>query len=120
MPIILQIDAAEMIEEEVSVEQRSVSPNDENLFSPFCNFCYFLFTSLHGPKANKFLYCNDFRSYKERLEMLRSKKMELKAAKSSLGSKESKVVNKESSDDESSSDGDSDENLTVDWRAKHL
>lgn len=46
--------------------------------------------------------------------------MELKAANSSLGSKENKVVDKESSDDESSSDGDSDENLTVDWRAKHL
>ncbi|OIT34004.1 PREDICTED: zinc finger protein 830-like [Nicotiana attenuata] len=76
-----EVDAAEMIEEEVSVEQRG---------------------------------------YKERLEMLRRKKMELKAAKSSLGSKENKVADKESSDDESSSDGDSDENLTVDWRAKHL
>ncbi|KAG5574287.1 hypothetical protein H5410_054421 [Solanum commersonii] len=76
-----EIDAAEMIEEEVSVEQRG---------------------------------------YRERLEMLRKKKLEVKAAKSSLGSKESKVANKESSDDESSSDDDSDENLTVDWRAKHL
>lgn len=76
-----EIDAAEMIEEEVSVEQRG---------------------------------------YRERLEMLRKKKLEVKAAKSSLGSKESKVANKEFSDDESSSDDDSDENLTVDWRAKHL
>ncbi|KAM3327940.1 protein ABA AND ROS SENSITIVE 1 [Capsicum galapagoense] len=74
-----EIDAAEMIEEEVSVEQRGI---------------------------------------KERLEMLRRKKMELKAAKSSLGTRESKIADKESSDDESSSD--SDENLTVDWRAKHL
>lgn len=63
---------------------------------------------------------HDFRGYRERLEMLRKKKMEVKAAKSLLGSKESKVANKESSDDESSSDDDSDENLTMDWRAKHL
>lgn len=61
---------------------------------------------------------HDFRGIKERLEMLRRKKMELKAAKSSLGTRESKIADKESSDDESSSD--SDENLTVDWRAKHL
>ena len=52
--------------------------------------------------------------------MLRRKKLELKAANSSLGCKVNKFVDKESIDDESSSDGDSDENLTVDWRAKHL
>lgn len=46
--------------------------------------------------------------------------MELKAAKSTTRGKDTRITNKESSDEESSSDVDSDENLTVDWRAKHL
>ncbi|KAM7523872.1 hypothetical protein LguiA_013774 [Lonicera macranthoides] len=75
-----EFDAAEMIEEAESVEQRT---------------------------------------YRERVEMLRRKKTELKAARS-MHSKGEQVVVKESSHSESSSDNDSDEDLTVDWRAKHL
>lgn len=73
-----EYDAAEMIEEAETVEQK---------------------------------YC------RERVEMFKRKKMELKAAAASgrLG-KRSKVVAKESSDDESDEDSDD----AVDWRAKHL
>ncbi|XP_031107383.1 zinc finger protein 830-like [Ipomoea triloba] len=60
------------------------------------------------------------RAYRERVERLRKRKMELKAAKSTIRGKDTQITNKESSDEESSSDVDSDENLTVDWRAKHL
>nr|GMC60474.1 zinc finger protein 830 [Ipomoea batatas] len=56
------------------------------------------------------------RAYRERVERLRKRKMELKAAKSTIRGKDTQITNKESSDEESSSD----ENLTVDWRAKHL
>ncbi|CAH9106130.1 unnamed protein product [Cuscuta europaea] len=61
------------------------------------------------------------RAYRERVEMLKKKKMELKARKSTIRSKASLPITKEesTSDEESSSD-DSNENLTVDWRAKHL
>ncbi|CAN4126882.1 unnamed protein product [Withania somnifera] len=52
-----EIDAAEMIEEEVSVEQRSVSQMMKTDLSLFQKICYLLFTSLHCLKANKFLYC---------------------------------------------------------------
>ncbi|XP_076932794.1 protein ABA AND ROS SENSITIVE 1-like [Bidens hawaiensis] len=58
------------------------------------------------------------KSYRERVEMFKRKKMELKAARSAKRVKEVKVVEKESSVDESSSDEDSDD--AVDWRAKHL
>lgn len=51
--------------------------------------------------------------------MLKRKKMELKAARS-MHSKGQEVVVNESSHSESSSDNDSEEDLTVDWRAKHL
>ncbi|KAK1423602.1 hypothetical protein QVD17_18907 [Tagetes erecta] len=74
-----EYDAAEMIEEAETVEQK---------------FC------------------------RERVEMFKRKKMELKAARSAKRSKKSQVVEKESSLDESSSDEDSDD--AVDWRAKHL
>ncbi|XP_027111557.1 protein ABA AND ROS SENSITIVE 1-like [Coffea arabica] len=76
-----EIDAAEMIEEAETVEQRT---------------------------------------YRERVEMLRRKKMELKAARSSVDGNGIQDLGKKSINEESSSDDDSDENLTVDWRAKHL
>ncbi|MFS8016422.1 putative Zinc finger protein [Helianthus anomalus] len=58
------------------------------------------------------------KSCRERVEMFKRKKMELKAARSAKRVKDPKVVEKESSVDESSSDDDSDD--AVDWRAKHL
>ncbi|XP_008231603.1 PREDICTED: zinc finger protein 830 isoform X2 [Prunus mume] len=76
-----EIDAAEMIEEAESVEQRT---------------------------------------YREKVELLRKKKMELKAASASKRRRVSEIVKKEPSHDESSSDSDSDENFAVDWRAQHL
>ncbi|XP_041002426.1 zinc finger protein 830 isoform X1 [Juglans microcarpa x Juglans regia] len=76
-----EIDAAEMIEEAESVEQKA---------------------------------------YREKVEMLRKKKLELQVARSSKHGKASEVVGKESNHDESSSDDDSDENFAVDWRAQHL
>ncbi|CAB4268566.1 unnamed protein product [Prunus armeniaca] len=76
-----EIDAAEMIEEAESVEQRT---------------------------------------YREKVGLLRKKKMELKAASASKRRRISENVKKEPSHDESSSDSDSDENFAVDWRAQHL
>ncbi|KAK1361837.1 Zinc finger protein 830 [Heracleum sosnowskyi] len=58
------------------------------------------------------------RTYRERVETLKRKKMELKAAKSAMHSRSSQLVTKDSSDQDSSSDDDSDD--AVDWRAKHL
>uniref|UniRef100_A0A5B6YX82 C2H2-type domain-containing protein n=1 Tax=Davidia involucrata TaxID=16924 RepID=A0A5B6YX82_DAVIN len=60
------------------------------------------------------------KTYRENLEMLKKKKMELKASRSAVRSRDPEVMNKESSQKESSSDDDSDENFTVDWRAKRL
>ncbi|KAC9605572.1 hypothetical protein E3N88_45567 [Mikania micrantha] len=74
-----EYDAAEMIEEAETVEQK---------------FC------------------------RERVEIFKRKKMELKAARSAKRGKNLQVVEKESSLDESLSDEDSDD--AVDWRAKHL
>ncbi|XP_077238405.1 protein ABA AND ROS SENSITIVE 1-like isoform X2 [Tasmannia lanceolata] len=60
------------------------------------------------------------KGYRERVEMLKKKQMELKAERFANGKKSLSFMGKESSD-ESSSDGDRDEeNFTVDWRAKHL
>lgn len=58
------------------------------------------------------------KSCRERVELFKRKKLELKAARSGKRNKVSQVVEKESSSDESSSDEDSDD--AVDWRAKHL
>lgn len=76
-----EYDAAEMIEEAESIEQRTC---------------------------------------RERVEMLRKKKMELKAAKAAVSRKSAEALSKQPVDEESSSDEDSDDNLAVDWRAKHL
>ncbi|KAI4299627.1 hypothetical protein L6164_033065 [Bauhinia variegata] len=76
-----EIDAAEMIEEAESIQQK---------------IC------------------------KERVEMLRKRRLELKAAKSEKRSKSSEVLTKEPEHEESSSDDDSDGNFAVDWRAQHL
>ncbi|PQQ09542.1 zinc finger protein 830 isoform X1 [Prunus yedoensis var. nudiflora] len=59
-------------------------------------------------------------AYREKVELLGKKKMELKAASASNRRKVSEIVKKEPSHDESSSDSDSDENFAVDWRAQHL
>ncbi|RVX13361.1 hypothetical protein CK203_020993 [Vitis vinifera] len=77
-----EFDAAEMIEEAESVEQKV---------------------------------------YWEKVEMLKKKKLELKAARSGRQSKEPEVRGKgHSSKEDSSSDDDSDGNFLVDWRAQHL
>ncbi|CAK7338937.1 unnamed protein product [Dovyalis caffra] len=60
------------------------------------------------------------KAYRERVETLRKKKMELMAARASKRSKGSEVANKEASHEESSSDDDSDVDFAVDWRAQHL
>lgn len=54
------------------------------------------------------------------MEILRKKKLELKAARSAKRIKGSEEVSKESGEEESSSDDDSEENFAVDWRAQHL
>ena len=46
--------------------------------------------------------------------------MELEAARSAKRSRGSEGVNEGPIHEESSSDDDSDENFTVDWRAQHL
>lgn len=76
-----EIDAAEMIEEAESVEQKI---------------------------------------FREKVEMLRKRRLEQKAANSAKRSKPSEVVAKESRHEESSSDDESEENFAVDWRAQHL
>lgn len=60
------------------------------------------------------------KTYRERVELLKKKKMELMAARASERSKGSEVASKESSHEDSSSDDDSDVNFAVDWRAQHL
>ncbi|GMP32457.1 hypothetical protein CsSME_00006206 [Camellia sinensis var. sinensis] len=60
------------------------------------------------------------KTYWERVETLKKKKMELMAARSATHSRGPQVMGKESNHEESSSDDDNDENFTVDWRAKHL
>lgn len=67
-----------------------------------------------------FLYLYFTRTYRERVELLKKKKMELMAARASERSKGSEVASKESSHEDSSSDDDSDVNFAVDWRAQHL
>lgn len=64
------------------------------------------------------MYATYCRFCRERVEMFKRKKMELKAARPAKRSNKPEVVEKESSLDESSSDEDSDD--AVDWRAKHL
>ncbi|KAJ4840876.1 hypothetical protein Tsubulata_010370 [Turnera subulata] len=56
----------------------------------------------------------------EKVELLKKKKMELKAARSANRSSSSKDAAKEAGLEESSSDDDSDDNFSVDWRAQHL
>ncbi|XP_022716318.1 zinc finger protein 830 isoform X2 [Durio zibethinus] len=76
-----EIDAAEMIEEAESLEQKV---------------------------------------YKQKVEMLRKRKLELEATRSNKCGWGTKADSKESNSEESSSDDDSDENFAVDWRAQHL
>ncbi|GAV60465.1 zf-met domain-containing protein [Cephalotus follicularis] len=60
------------------------------------------------------------KAYREKVEMLKKKKMELKAARSAKRSRGSKVAGTRSSREQSSSDDEDDENFAVDWRAQHL
>ncbi|KAL3838717.1 hypothetical protein ACJIZ3_023308 [Penstemon smallii] len=60
------------------------------------------------------------RTYRERVELLRKKKLELRASKSAVCAKVIEVSRKESSHEDSSSDDEDSENSTVDWRAKHF
>lgn len=62
----------------------------------------------------------EFRACRERVELLRQKKLELRAARFNR-SQEAEVSGKgHSSEEDSSSDDDSDGNFVVDWRAQHL
>ncbi|XP_014624646.1 zinc finger protein 830 isoform X1 [Glycine max] len=56
----------------------------------------------------------------EKVEMLKKRRLELKAANAAKRSKSSEIVAKESRQEESSSDDESEENFAVDWRAQHL
>lgn len=76
-----EIDAAEMIEEAESLEQKT---------------------------------------YNERVELLKKRKVELKASRSAKHVKVAKDQSKDLSSEESSSDSDPDDNFAVDWRAQHL
>eukprot|EP00262_Sarcandra_glabra_P006660 TRINITY_DN1906_c0_g1_i1.p1 TRINITY_DN1906_c0_g1~~TRINITY_DN1906_c0_g1_i1.p1 ORF type:complete len:351 (-),score=99.70 TRINITY_DN1906_c0_g1_i1:36-1037(-) len=60
------------------------------------------------------------KAYRERVEMLKKKQMELKAAKFAGGQKFPAFMGKESSEESSSDEDDNEENFAVDWRAKHL
>ncbi|KAK7836640.1 protein ABA AND ROS SENSITIVE 1 [Quercus suber] len=60
------------------------------------------------------------KTYWEKVEMLKKKKLELQVARSVKRRKASDGVAKESIHEESSSEDDSDENFAVDWRAQHL
>ncbi|CAA0813498.1 zinc ion binding [Striga hermonthica] len=59
------------------------------------------------------------RAYIERVEMLRRKKLEFKASKSSAAVKDAEVTSKIPSREASSSD-DEDDDIKVDWRSKRL
>ena len=66
------------------------------------------------------IFLSFYRIFRERVEMLKKKRLELKSAKSAKRSKPSEAVTKESRHEESSSDDESGENFAVDWRAQHL
>ncbi|KAL2334877.1 hypothetical protein Fmac_016090 [Flemingia macrophylla] len=57
---------------------------------------------------------------REKVEMLKKRRLDLKAANTAKRSKSSEDVAKESRHQESSSDDESEENFAVDWRAQHL
>lgn len=61
-----------------------------------------------------------YRILSEKVEMLKKRRLELKAANAAKRSKSSEIVAKESRQEESSSDDESEENFAVDWRAQHL
>lgn len=52
--------------------------------------------------------------------MLRRKKLELRASRSAVAAKNTEVTRKDSAHEDSSSDDEDNENIKVDWRAKHL
>ncbi|KAK9992598.1 hypothetical protein SO802_027583 [Lithocarpus litseifolius] len=60
------------------------------------------------------------KTYWEKVEMSKKKKLELQVARSVKRRKASEGVAKESRQEESSSDDGSGENFAVDWRAQHL
>lgn len=73
----------------------------------------------HPGSSNSVLFLN-LRSYVGRVEMLRRKKLELRASRSAVAAKNTEVTRKDSIHDDSSSDDEDNENIKVDWRAKHL
>lgn len=114
--LLLQIDAAELIEEEEIIEQRlAVVPKTlyvvESLIS---KVRLTMFSPLLSPSS-----C---RTYRSRVEELKRKKMELAAARSSRTNKLSEVSGPKAEQDGSSSEDEDedDESFSVDWRAQHL
>ena len=68
-----------------------------------------------------------FRAYRERVELLKKKKLELKAARSIRESRKPEVggqghssKEEEEEEDSSNEDDSDDRNFVVDWRAQHL
>ncbi|RDX74644.1 Zinc finger protein [Mucuna pruriens] len=58
--------------------------------------------------------------FREKVETLKKRRLDLKAANTAKRGKSSGVVAKESRHENSSSDDESEENFAVDWRAQHL
>ncbi|XWS16635.1 hypothetical protein CRYUN_Cryun34aG0107900 [Craigia yunnanensis] len=58
--------------------------------------------------------------YKQKVEMLRKRKLELEVTRLNKRGRGTKADSKESNSEDSSSDDDSDDNFAVDWRAQHL
>ena len=81
------------------------------LFVIFLNLRIFIF----------YFFKSIYRTFSERVEALRKKKMEWEAASRSAKSRgSSEVARKEPTKEELSSDDDSEEIFAVDWRAQHL
>uniref|UniRef100_K7MHS3 C2H2-type domain-containing protein n=1 Tax=Glycine max TaxID=3847 RepID=K7MHS3_SOYBN len=113
-----EIDAAEMIEEEEVVEQKYVLLSLILLCVLFsCVLFSIVCTKMPHPLD---IFLSFYRMLSEKVEMLKKRRLELKAANAAKRSKSSEIVAKESRQEESSSDDESEENFAVDWRAQHL
>ncbi|KAG4952413.1 hypothetical protein JHK85_046280 [Glycine max] len=113
-----EIDAAEMIEEEEVVEQKYVLLS---LILLCVLFSCVLFSIVCTKMPHSLdIFLSFYRMLSEKVEMLKKRRLELKAANAAKRSKSSEIVAKESRQEESSSDDESEENFAVDWRAQHL
>ena len=113
-----QIDAAEMIEEEEVVEQKYVLLS---LILLCVLFSCVLFSIVCTKMPHSLdIFLSFYRMLSEKVEMLKKRRLELKAANAAKRSKSSEIVAKESRQEESSSDDESEENFAVDLRAQHL